>query len=405
MATNDSSVKTTSARLLRCNIKGADCKYYCRKLVVRESFCEHFITAELTIYDNNNVINSLKLQAGDPVSIAFDAPVNSFVWENDFMVLKYEGEQEADNLKMVVYTITVVTSEYYSDRGNIVKHSTAPGDTGVKVIQEIWSTCGFKPGLVPLVTDTPIQTQTEPFQIHELKPFTAIMNVRNQMYYPSYPSGNVLCYREYKQQTLSPLEYLFQRLAPQCPKPFIQKATWGVNVRDIFESEQAIIYARAQTRNGSGGGSGVASTSSQGKKSFDRAKGILGMNSIFGAAMGGGVAGGSRFGGAVNNMLNNSQRVEQASDFTNKIDKERHYAALIKAAPQYNIRVPLQWGIQHTVGKGAEFKLLPPMGDRDFDGQNPGGLMLISDLIHEIFFDIKTVQGTTTFQLLKGVKK
>jgi hypothetical protein len=108
-------------------------------------------------------------------------------------------------------------------------------------------------------------------------------------------------------------------------------------------------------------------------------------------------------GGMPNLIKNNLERASQAIDFTNKIESERSFAANVKAGPQYNIRVPLQLGIECTVGKGATFNLLPPVGDQGVMGYDPnGGLMLLTDLMHEVWNDLREVRGTTTFQAMKG---
>jgi hypothetical protein len=241
-------------------------------------------------------------------------------------------------------------------------------------------------------------------------PFTAIAQIRDAMNFPAYPEGNVLLYRDRYVQNLVPLKYLFENLPIQ--EVFQQTATAGINWYDMFKYNNIIIEAKLQTRGsgttGMGGGGGaqdVAATASQGIKKFDAIAGKLINNMVFGKAIAGVIFPFSKYGlgGSPNLAGMNSDNRPQETDFTAKIPEERAYAAMVKAGPQYNIRVPLRTGIKCTVGKGAAFNLLPAGGEQWEVYPIPEKKMLITDLVHDVFNDMKLIRGTTTFQCMQGL--
>src|SRR5262245_34463869 len=87
-------------RLRGVTLKGLDVVPYCHKVACRESICSSYLTARITIVDRNNIIQGLELKGAEPATIAIDGPPNSFVYQQNYMILAIE-EHEAgpDNLK------------------------------------------------------------------------------------------------------------------------------------------------------------------------------------------------------------------------------------------------------------------------------------------------------------------
>ena len=404
------ALKTTSAAILSCNIKGAECRNITRVLKVRESICSEYIQCEMTLIDPYDIINNLQVTNGDPVSIAFNAPVNDRVYQQNFLITDVKGRRSPENLRTIIYTVQAVGSEYYSDRQNVVQHATAPQENGVSIAQQIWGKY-FESSLSTPVPDCPFRTGDNSWTINMEKPFTALRKIRERMVFHSYKTGNSLLYRDYDKENLVPMQYLLDNLSAQ--EAFVQSTTWGKEWKSIFETEHAVIDAKIFTRPGVGaGGHAVAS---QGKRVFNTFQGKLAtpQQQIFAtpafsgslssvASLARAVTKQGPLGAMPNIQIADGNRQNPSCDYTNKTEAERAYLEYVKGQPQYSIKVPLQLGINTTVGKGIFVKLVPPSGDLNTPqttGQH-GGLMWVTDLVHEIENANKQVLGTTTYQTI-----
>jgi len=392
-------VNTGKGRFVTVLMNGINIKTYTNKVAVRESVCSHYLTAELTFFDTVNIIEKmgLKCDGTDWVLIHFDAVIKGQKIKSEYKqiynVISYKQvDGGPESVRTKVYEISLVGPEYFVDRSTLVVESVKH-ITGCALSSKIWKESGFPSALSIPVTDTMITEGDEPYQINYMKPFTAIAQIRNQMYYPTFPTGNALLYRDYYSEVLAPLQYLMDTKSAQ--ETFVEKETWGTSWRDIFETEHAIINAAAQTRSQSGAGGTAKTVGSaagpQGNRAFDAVAGKFSFNKFMAS-------------GAPTLHMNNSNRVNPMMDFTQKTATERLYAAKCKGGPQWNIRVPLQLGINLTVGKGVHCDLLPVAGDqKNFRQSKYGGLMLVTDIVHEVWAENKPVTGTTTFQAIKGM--
>lgn len=408
------ALKTTTASILSCNIKGAECRKITRHLKVRESICSEYIQLEITIIDPYDVLTNLGVSNGDPVSIAFNAPVNSRVYRQNFLITEIKSRRSPQNFRTIIYTIQAVGSEYYSDRQNVVQHVTPQMENGISIAQKIWGQF-FDSSLRTPVQDCPFRTGDNSWTINMEKPFTALRKVRERMVFASYKTGNTLLFRDYDGEVLAPMQYLFDTLSAQ--ESYVQSTTWGKKFTSIFETEHAVIDAKIYTRPGAGSGPGTQATASQGKRVFNQFQGKLSTrpeqilaSSGFTGSLGSitnlarGISSGL-LGSMPNIQLSDGNRQDPACDYTNKTEIERAYLEYVRNQPQYSIKVPLQLGINTTVGKGINVKLLPPSGDLNTIQKTGlhGGLMFVTDLVHEIENANKLVLGTTTYQtILKG---
>ena len=86
-----------------------------------------------------------------------------------------------------------------------------------------------------------------------------------------------------------------------------------------------------------------------------------------------------------------------------KTMNEKMYSAQVRSGPQLQWKVPLQTGINVTVGRGATVFLAPPT-DQAIDPStlSYGGLYFVTDLAHELVVTENTgIIGTTTMQGMK----
>ena len=78
--------------------------------------------------------------------------------------------------------------------------------------------------------------------------------------------------------------------------------------------------------------------------------------------------------------------------------REQEFLARVQDADKYLVKVPIKNGLKLTVGQGVNARILAPAGDQIQHAKLVGGLMLCADVMHDVYFDIRTVMGTTTFR-------
>jgi hypothetical protein len=384
-------------------LKGVNIRNLVRTVTIHESICSPYITAEILLLDNSNVITNMKLEGGDPCHVIFDA-FSGTNYNIELFVLDYKGITSPENLDLKIYTISFVTSEYYTDRVNTVSANSALQQSGVELAQEIWKNEGFRQPLETPISDYPLQDGQQPFHVDLVKPFTAIGQMRDIMVFPD-KTGNVLLYRDAQAENLVPLHHIYTTCFNQLGKSgnkensFIQKQTWGTNYTHLFGGERSfysIIDVKAHSR-AVMGIEKMAAPAGQTKRSTDQFAGKFGQNLFIKniATLGiikAGQLGMSSF------AATNSDRTSPEIDFSLVMERAKWYALCLKSQPQYLVKVPLQTGINITVGKGVDIQLLP---NRISKAHPDSGLHMITDLVHEVHNDLRVVNGTTTFQSIK----
>jgi hypothetical protein len=407
-------VQPTKSQIRTLSLKGVNLIPYVMKTSVFETVCKPYLTATIEIRDNQNIIDGLNIVGGEDVTIAFSSPPNEAVWQNQFKVLSLQGQAENDNLKSIIYKIDVIGETYLQDRSQLVQsgHTNQPGTSA---IQQVWSKY-LSADTLKIRDQSPSMFQ-EAFNIINKKPFTAIYDLMRTLTGGPYAAGNALLFRDKDNVNLAPLETLLNDQSSQ--ETFVQKETWGANFfdKDIY---RAIIYAEAKSNRGASGGRSsigeVAAAGIQGKQVFDfatanlifqtgkaieskvqgRSLGTI-LNSVLSQAQG-------ALGGLPNIQAFNSKQTPNSQAPHNKTMAERLLSANARNGPQLELKVPLQTGINVTVGKGITANLLPPAGDT---GTNPfsystSGWYLVTDLCHELLGENQQMVGTTTMQCIKG---
>jgi hypothetical protein len=374
--------------MLQGSTGGGNITNMVQTVTIRESICSSYITGDVVALDNQNVISNFGLTGGSPCMISFTAPSTmggGGSYSIDMYVVDIKAESSPENMELKIYTISLCSSEYFTDRATLTSKSSDQGQTGCMLAQQIWGECGFKTALLQPTQDAPLRDGNQPFHVDLAKPFTAIGQIRDIQFYPGFPTGNVLLFRNYRGVNHVPLQYIYQTASPTLT--FIQRHTWGIRWDHMFGAENSWLamidvkqYTRAQMWD-------PTMFKTQTKRMFDHSAGKLGGN-LFQGLLGAGQ----------NMAASNSDRTSAAIDFSNMIDKARYYAVCTKAQPQYLVRVPIQSGINITAGVGVGLDLLPISAS----GSNPNsGTFLVTDLVHEIHRDLRNVKGTTVLQCLK----
>ena len=305
----------------------------------------------------------------------------------------------------------MVSSEYFTDRGQTVSINSVVGVTGCQLVQAIWTNCFFKWGLEQPVEDSSFQDGNQPYTCTMTKPFSAIGQIRDIQVYPVDYAGNVMLFHNrtdtgIHQVVHAPLSVIYTGMSSRWT--FYQRETWGIDWRHMFgwdNADSAIISINDQSRS-------IMldpkeySVNKQITVSTDMHAGKHAAHDIFpDIAQGAGI----------NNPPSSSDRVDPEHDPYNIIARARWYAHCMKAVPKkYLVRVPLKTGLNITVGQGCTLKLQPTrskvsQSNRPLpEGSNlihpHSGDYFITDLIHEIHNDLREVNGTTTFNCLKGGK-
>jgi hypothetical protein len=382
----------TAARINTCVLKDTDILAITQTVTIHESICTPYLTGELIVLDNQNIIIDLKIKGGELCNIGFDAPLGKRSYDVDTYVLDVKSSSAEDNMMLKIYTISVVTSEYFTDRGTLTPGNlTSVGMTGVALAQQIWSEAGFKTRLIPPVTDNPLQDGENSLTITHQKPFTAVGQIRDIQVYPQYPTGNVLLYRNHKAVIHVPLQHIYETCS--ATEKFIQKETWGSDWRDMFvndDSIRVIMDVKNVSRDIMLDPDEFKPTD-QKQRAFDIKKGKMAVNIFQGLMKGSGV----------NIPSTDSQKTSPSIDFTSIIEKTRWYAHCLKSRPQYLVKIPLNSGINITVGEGCELTFTP-LHSSPNQLNKANGLYLITDLVHEVHRDLRKVLGTTTINALSA---
>lgn len=380
-----------SARLLGCQLTGstgsANIVNLVRTISVRESICSPYITAELIALDNDNQIPKLGLEGGSQCMFKFDAPGNSKFYQLDMYILDIKGTDSPENIGLKIYTISLVSSEYFTDQRNTVSRPSDLGMTGCVMAQSIWSEVGGQLLIQP-IQDMPLRDGQQPFHVDHVKPLTAIGQIRDIQVYPD-KTGNVLLYRNIVGLHHVPLYFIYMTCSPH--EVFIQRETWGINFLHMFGADMADHSIVALKEHSRATMLDKHAFKTQTKRALDQFAGKFSMDMFKGIAMGAGQ----------NFAATNSDRTSAAIDFTNNMDRARIFASCMKAQPQYTVTVPLRTGINMVAGVGCQLDFMPTK-DKPNSPHPASGLYLTTDLIHEVHHDLRNVQGTTVLQVLRA---
>lgn len=408
-------IQPTKCFVQSFTINGQELCKHVHAVQIYETLCKPYITARAVFIDTNNIMNTLKIVGGEPVTVTINSSRGTY--SADLHILSVKGNESAQNLRAQSYAIDLIGREYFGDRTNMVQHSFK-GITGTNIIQKLHSMFMSGPINIP-VPSIGLFGQFNPYVISSVKPFKAINDIRKMLAFAQYQSGATMYYRDANGINLTPMEHLFQ--AMDSTQTFIQKATWGASLSDLSASENAVISAIASIDENSTGRLGVQDISSR-AVAERRVNDMLTHKSVFniaakfisdpGPLIGvpgvqlignilNSIAGGH--GGEHNFYFNDSTKIPNES--VRSTDRDKLYQATIKNGPQWMIKVPIQSGLKVTVGKGIYAKLLPPVGDATspvYAPEQTGGKMLVVDICHEVHNNDKMMAGTTTMRCVKG---
>jgi hypothetical protein len=424
-------VEPSKGQMLIFGIKGVNLTQYLHCLRVYESICKEYITAQAIIYDDNNVIENMGIMPNDPAFFMFRAPPNDYTYSaglgggyGAIQVLKMKGEQAPGTLKFQIYTIDLIGPVYYQDRQSSVFNDAFANDIGTGHIQQIWNQYLNSDTLNILTPSAGMVGSSEDSHTgggdH---PLTVIKNILKELVSDqSADTGSWLIFKNRFGVNVVQVAALFRAIANASgsgsfggsplvsditnhgqQEYFLQKETWGVRFEDLH-LYHAIIFAQVEAREGTGSGGRGSGVNTSGTKNLTQAAYDMATGNIIPQLSGGSGAGAALAG----LQITNSKIWPNATAPFTKTSGEATYSALCKDSPGLVLQVPMQTGLNVTVGKGIWAQLVPPIGIAAGAGNINtyllNGPWCVTDLVQEIYTDERERQATTTLQCLKGAK-
>ena len=424
MATNQYAAG--KANIKNCTLAGVNVLPWCQNIKVYESMCTPYIKSELTLIDNGvegnaglvvGIAEKTNLP-GAPVTFAFDGGRKTYR-RDEQIVLTVDAMPSEENKRVQVYTIGTIGVSYLDDRKSLVQKQfvNIPATVAAAAVHNEYlpsdgAGLNLKTASLGMIAKDSIGNHP----VSNVHPFKAIEDLLRRATYGGAIANPTVYFRDAESFVMAPLQLIFATTSSNYT--FIESAALGKEVGDIFLDKKnggiphghgsiisAALIIKEDDLYGARNNVGQAAAAlTQGLRIFDKAINKPAINKM---ASGTGLAGlASSVGGAIGtsggipNILNfNQLKNELSSDpGINKIASEA-FLAKVKDADKYHVKVPIKHGINLTVGQGVTNHILAPAGaGRE---KQVGGLMLIADLMHDCYFDQRTLMGTTTMRAVK----
>ena len=415
MAVNGTRFLPTKVRLRRFTLGPVEITPLITRIKVFESMCTPYIKCDITITDNQGMIEAIAEDYGTlanmPVIFAFDDGETTYT-RKEQKVFSLDAQPSEEVKRAKVYQLTTIGDSYVKDRSNLVQQSFK-NIPATQVAQAIHNR--FLGGDAPLnILRTSLGAIAKDtigsYPVSNFKPFKAIEDVLKTATYniaanPTVYFRDAICYQ------LGPLQSFFQQSVPTVE--VFERATWGTSINDMFEAAHYAVLASAVLVNEGDAAGGahrgrlgnIAQAAYQAENVFNLAKGILDKDlparaldfasliPVFGKAIG-------RSGGSVNVLISNELRRNFEHDPSIKRTQEVQFLASVADAVKYLVKVPIRPGLKMTAGSGVNARLLAPAGAQG-RARPAGGHMIVAEIVHDCWFDDRETQATSTF---RGVK-
>lgn len=347
-------VPPTKAELHHCSIGGKNYQeiennvvrnnFHVQELRIYEDNCKFYFTGQLVIEAHQNIFERF-LAPQAIVEISFKAPPNSRIYTERFRVYSYESKpREGDLNHSSVITISLIGDEYYLDKSKQVQRNFKLV-TATQAARDIHQLIAANGRLdIPLESKGPIGLENHPHQVLSKQPSKAIHDLLDKAIFPVPHFGPGIYFRNKDGYVIAPLEWLLFN-APNTGH-FIHTPAGGFNLNFTLEGYQQVIHFRPMAPPGEDRGGARAQEFMSGKVAgfIDFAEG----NSLTGKGSGGG----GYLAGVIKNATD-SYRQPQILDKQGPGGYQAAEDAFISQltySPKYWVSVPLQSGIDVTVG-------------------------------------------------------
>jgi len=398
------------ARIRQFTINGQDLTSYVRELSVFESIFTNHQSAEVIVYDTNNIVNNLRLQGGEPAKIAFDTTTGR-VYEADLKVASINNENSTQGLRTQAFKINLIGQAFLANQTMRIQQAFQ-NIIGTAAIQNIHNRMNLTDGSLSVSASRGFIGEREPYIVSNQRPHDAIQDIRTRLTHDRFRTGAYTYFRDNESYHLKPLEELFANLNPV--EKFTHSATMGASYLDIFRQTHNIIGYMGSASFTNGGRFSVADLLRTGAGARVSTFNTLGAayqqgqrrTPAQGTVAGTPIAPQDTQTGTDRTfaLFAHDPRLEQFSKLAEKSDAEQRYVNQIQNAFTCTIQVMIESGINCTVGKGVFAEIAQPIGDvRNPSGVNlVGGNMLVVNLRHHIKMYDSNPRATTIMELAKG---
>ena len=392
------AININKASVTECSIAGANVRLLVHCIRVYETMCKPYITAEITLINENNYISMLQLSGGEPVTFTI-MDSQGKTYSSTQYVTGIPEQITSEGIRTEMVTVISAGIAYHKDRSSMVisSHLLEPITSS---IQSVHSTYIGTPLTIVMPSLGMIaKKEIGSYIVSNDKPFKAIRDMAARATYGGVSTGSTVYFENKFGHVLGPLEAIFNNLAAQTD--LIQKDTWGTNFRHMWgadNADSAIIaaklYKKEEEAGPTGGGAG-AQTSQYLFNQFAKSHLIDKAASIVGGLFGG------KNGGMQITQFFDQARNEASVDPSTKTNAEAAYQAKVKKSPNFLIKHTIESGMLCTVGLGVNVKFIPP--DASMSSSPMDGMYLVADICHEVYTDNRVVNGTSTMRAVKQI--
>lgn len=398
-------------------VSGAEIAPLVNTLFIYEDICKFYRTFKAIILDDALVVDDLKLVGGETVSFDVVA-AGGKRYSATGQLFSIKKDNSTKNKRMLMYEMWFVDSPYVNERANLVKKSYS-NVLGTDIISNIGSEF-LKDNIRIPVSSLGLLFTKNPHVIDGAKPLKAIDDMRKQITFGAYPSGISTFFHDKRGMVVAPVEYLLEQ-AEKTVATYIEKANWGAMWTDTLTATHAIVDYTTNTDQNEQGRihiHEIAAALKQERKVLNAKTNktivnqpatFVSIPKVLGTAMqqlGGsspmiGQAGAAQFGGKHNNIKVDTDKIPLSA--VRQTDREQLLRAMLDNAPQIYVKVPIQGGLDATVGAGVFLDIIPPQGARPAASYNVSeltGPALVCECTHEIHND--NLLSSTTMRCLKG---
>jgi len=401
-------------RLNRCKLAGTYITQWVQNIKVYESMCTPYIKSDITVVDNGTdrmgtagIIKGISAQTdlpGAPVDFSFHGGDHTYV-RNEQVVLTVDSQPAEENKRTRIYNIGTIGASYRDDKQGLVQKQfvNISAIQAAKQVHQEYLPSDPAPVNTPMDSQGPIAKDTiGSYTISNKKPFAAIEELLHRATYAGLPCPTVY-YRDADAFVMAPLFAVFLQASPQ--HSFTEYGTLGIDTSDIFDSNgrghnsiiaSSVIIKEDDLAKGGRNQLSTFKALTQQHTVFDWAKNIMPVDLP-----------GGKTGGGFPNVLNfNSYRNDLSHDPSMCKPQSEEFLARVKDADKYLVKVPIRYGSKVTVGKGVQLRMIAAGGSGGDSAQVPQsmeikGVFLVADVMHDCYFDHRTLMGTTTMRVVK----
>jgi hypothetical protein len=385
-------ININKAAVTACTMNGTDVRILVHCIRIYETMCKPYITSEITLINENNLVNVLQLEVGDPVTFTImDSQGKTYSGTQYITGMPEQITTEGPRTEMV--TVVSAGIAYHKDRANMVQssHLLEPITSSIQAIHSQYIGTPLKvlmPSLGMIA-----KKEIGSYIVSNDKPFKAIRDMAARATYGGVSTGATVYFENKFGHVLGPLEHIFATLSAQADLIH----TWGTNFKHMLgadNADNAIIaaklYKKEEDQGPTAGGAGVETSQylfDQFARTHLLEKAATGLKRIFSVKNGG---------KQITHMMDLA-RNEASVDPSTKTNAEEAFLAKVKKQPNFLIKCTIEAGMKITVGLGVSVKFIPANGVSD----SMDGMYLVADICHEVFTDNRVVNGTSTMRAVK----